>query len=72
MKERLLFHSKSNTYATLPRESTPAASRKRQQQHPGLTLTGIYNVLEKLRRIDYAPPPISPISNDRQRSCDCE
>nr|VFK78355.1 MAG: Methyltransferase domain-containing protein [Candidatus Kentron sp. SD] len=28
--------------------------RKRQQaQHPGLTLTGIYNVLEKLRRIDH-------------------
>jgi len=33
----------------------PAVSSKHQQQHPGITLTSIYNVLEKLRRIDYAP-----------------
>ena len=24
--------------------------KRRQQQHPGLTMTGMYNVLEKLRR----------------------
>ena len=34
------------------------AHRKRQQAlHPGLTLTGMYNVLEKLRAIDAAAPP---------------
>nr|VFK15522.1 MAG: hypothetical protein BECKLPF1236A_GA0070988_1012712 [Candidatus Kentron sp. LPFa]VFK30774.1 MAG: hypothetical protein BECKLPF1236C_GA0070990_1011913 [Candidatus Kentron sp. LPFa] len=33
-------------------EQIDAHRKRQQQQHPDLTLTGIYNVLEKLRRID--------------------
>jgi hypothetical protein len=41
------------------------AHRKRQQDlHPGLTLTGIYNVLEKLRGGDHRSPHSSPSTNE--------
>jgi hypothetical protein len=41
------------------------AHRKRQQDlHPGLTLTGIYNVLEKLRGGDHRSPHSSPSNNE--------
>jgi len=41
------------------------AHRKRQQDlHPGLTLTGIYNVLEKLRSGDHRSPHSPPSSDE--------
>jgi hypothetical protein len=44
------------------------AHRKRQQaQHPGLTMTGMYNVLEELRAADSVGQAFQPDTNDGKR-----